>query len=364
MTLDKVLFTLAVNAFEGNFGATHAAASTEQILGALLKPTSGITRLAWGEGIFNQHIESVVSLACLENYDFPALIHDIATDRPAAVWDKERHLLKDEGTADEAPAPSGADAINKVTYRTPDMMLGSAQDYLAGELGGPEHLWQASLGPEAVVFVNHPANAATDKDTLPNFWVGNGVRPRIAQHGDVLIALYDLTRHDHRMPFTHAYFPIYAFDDYAVQQNEVGQTWAFAQKDDGYIGLTASQAMTLMESGPGAYRELRAEGRQCVWICQTGRRALDGDFEAFQEKLLNLSMKVSDLSFHGSTLRDERVDFDWEGPLTVNGEIIPITGFKHYENNYTIAELMTGEMLIGLGDVGMRLRFDRDLEDT
>jgi hypothetical protein len=358
VTLDKALFTLAINAFEGNFGATHGAASTEQILGGLLKPTSGITRLLWGEGIFNHGIESVVSLACLENYEFPALIHDIATDRPAAVWDKERHLLKDEGNVDKA----SGDEINKVTYRTPDTMLGSAQDYLAGELGGSEHLWQASLGPEAVVFVNHPANAATGTDTAPNFWVGNGARPRIAQHGDVLIALYDLTRHDHRMPFTHAYFPLYAFDDYALRENSAGHVWAFAKKDDGYIGLTASQPLTLMERGPGAYRELRAQGDPCVWVCQTGRRAIDGTFDAFQTRLLELTMDLGDLGFHGSTLRDARVDFDWEGPLTVNGERIPITGFKHYENNYTIAELMTGEMLIGLDEMGMRLRFDRDLD--
>lgn len=358
VTLDKMLFTLAVNAFEGNFGSTHATATTEQIQGALLKPTSGITRMLWGEGIYNPHIESVVSLACLENYEFPTLIHDIATDRPEAVWDKERHIITDERSPDDATE------INKVTYKTPDMMLGSVQDYRAGESGGPEHLWQASLGPEAVVFVNHPANAVTAGDHVPNFWLGNGVMPRIAQHGDVLLALYDLTQTSAPMAFTHAYFPLYAFDDYALRQNDAGLTWAFARKGDGYLGLAASQPLTLMETGPGAYRELRADGPQCVWICQMGRRAIDGDFDAFQGRLLAQEMRVDGLGFHGSTLRDESVDFAWEGPLTVNDEVVPITGFKHYENNYTIADLGTGQMLIGLDDVGMRLRFDRSLEDT
>jgi hypothetical protein len=358
VTLDKILFTLAVNTFEGSFGATHAAVSTEAIKGALLKPTSGITRLLWGAGIFNRHIAGVVSLACLENYEFPGLIRDIATAAPPAVWNKERHLLA------ETTAPSDADAIDKVTYITPDTMLGSAQDYRAGAPGGSEHLWQAGLGPEAVVSVNHPANAVTAGDHIPNFWLGNGARPRIAQHGDALIALYDLTRHDHRMAFTHAYFPISAFDDYALRQNEAGQTWAFARKGDGYIGLTASQPITLLESGPGAYRELRVDGRQCVWLCQTGRRVIDGDFDTFQKSLLDLEMHLDDLRFHGSTLRNETVDFSWEGPLTVDGEVIPITGFKHYENNYTIAELMTGQMLIGFGELGMRLRFGQAIEDV
>ena len=46
--------------------------------------------------------------------------------------------------------------MNKVTYRTPDYMLCSAQDYRAGEAGLNEHIWQATLSPSAVVFVNHP----------------------------------------------------------------------------------------------------------------------------------------------------------------------------------------------------------------
>jgi hypothetical protein len=95
-----------------------------------------------------------------------------------------------------------------------------------------------------------------------------------------------------------------------------------------------------------------------------GRRAIDGDFDTFQGRLLAQGMRVDGLGFHGSTLRDESVGFAWEGPLTVNGEVVPITGFKHYENNYTIADLRTGQMRIGLDDVGMRLRFDRSLEDT
>ena len=39
-----------------------------------------------------------------------------------------------------------------MTYKTPDYMLCSAQDWLPGELGYQQHIWQATLGPDAVVF--------------------------------------------------------------------------------------------------------------------------------------------------------------------------------------------------------------------
>ena len=39
-------------------------------------------------------------------------------------------------------------------------MLSSAQDYHPGAKGSREHIWQATLGPAAVVFVTHPANSS------------------------------------------------------------------------------------------------------------------------------------------------------------------------------------------------------------
>jgi hypothetical protein len=206
------------------------------------------------------------------------------------LWNRECHVLEDGTTSDKK-------VVNKVTYRTPDYLLASAQDYYPGDHGTQEHIWQATLGSEAVVYVTHPACATQGEGHTPGFWLGNVRLPRVAQWKDALIAVYNLPEDDW-MGYTHAYFPAYAFDAYAIRKNAQEQTWAFAQKDAGYIALTTSQEMTWMTNGPGAYRELRAYGQETVWCCQMGRAALDGDFATFQERVLAQPLTFEQLAVH------------------------------------------------------------------
>jgi hypothetical protein len=88
-----------------------------------------------------------------------------------------------------------------------------------------------------------------------------------------------------------------------------------------------------------------------------GRAALDGDFSAFQDKVLALDVAFEELSVRCATLRGETLTFGWEGPLMRNGKEEPITGFKHYDNPYCVADLPTSEMEIRHGGQAMRLDF-------
>jgi len=56
-------------------------------------------------------------------------------------------------------------------------------------------------------------------------------------------------------------------------------------------------------------------------------------------------------------LRGEALAFGWEGPLSVNGREQPITGFRHYENPYCVADLPVSQMEIRFGDWLLRLDF-------
>jgi hypothetical protein len=154
------------------------------------------------------------------------------------------------------------------------------------------------------------------------------------------------------MGFTHAYFPIYAFDEYALRDG-----WAFARKGAGYLALTAARGMELMTRGDHACRELRSYGQSNVWLCHMGRAAQDGGFGQFQEKILALDVAFEGLSVRCTSLRGDALAFGWEGPLLKNGEDQPITGFKHYDNPYCQAELAASHMDIGFGDQVMRLNF-------
>ena len=205
--LDKMLFLLAANSFKGVFGSSRGATSASHLFGGYLEATAGVAKLMWGMGVFNHHIGAVVTLACLEDYELPVMLQTIAADLPPdGLWSREHHA---PGTATEG--------VYTATYKTPDGMLSSALDYRPGQPGAEEHIWQATLGPGATVFVTHPVCSSLDDARRPNFWRGNGVLPRVAQWRDALIALYALPDDDW-MGFTHAYFPAYAFDEHVTSR--------------------------------------------------------------------------------------------------------------------------------------------------
>jgi hypothetical protein len=309
--------------------------------------------MLWGMGAFNTHVRGAVGLATAQ-YELPMVIYNIGTALPEELWNRERHAGELEQWCDLATGPW---EVNKVTYKTPDYMLSSAQDYHPGESGVQQHIWQATLGPDAVVFVNHPPCVSLEGSHRPNFWHGNVVLPRVAQWKDVLVDVRKLPENDW-MGFTHAYFPVAAFDAHAFRENEQGHTWAFAQKGDGYLAITATQGLEFVTRGDSAYRDLRSYGAHNVWLCHMGRAALDGDFTAFQDKVLALDLAFEGLSVSSQTLRGQVLAFGWEGPLTLDGEEQALSGFKHYDSTYCVAEMPAKEMFITDGQQAMRLDFD------
>ncbi len=316
--MDKVALTMALNSYQGAFGSTHSQVDLHRITTAKLAPTSGLNRLLFGMGVYNQHLGGLVAVAGSTYEPAPSIV-DVATDSPEEMWNRERH---------RTDAWQGE--VNKVTYRTADYMLSSTQDYRPGAPGDREHIWQATLGPEALVFVTHPARFGERNVVLPSFWTGNARLPRVAQWKDALIALYQLPADDW-MGLTHAYFPTEAFDE-----AEIRDTWAFARQGEGYIALYASTGLSLTTTGPYAYRELRSEGEQAVWLVQMGRAALDGDFDAFKENVRALNVEVEGLNVRFETLRGEVLTFDWQGSLRRDGEVESLSGFNHYENPYLL----------------------------
>ena len=353
IVMDKMFFAMALNSFKGVFGSTHGRGYASMIKGAYLEATSGISRLMWGLGVLNHRIMGAVSLACTEHYELPSIIRDIAVASPQELWSRERHA----GHLDEAvDCATGAWEVNKVTYKTPDYMLCSAQDYRPGQQGLQEHIWQATMGPGAVVFVTHPPCVSEDGSHRPSFWAGNVVLPRVAQWRDVLVAIHSLPEDDW-MGFTHAYFPLYAFDEHVLCDDLHGNSWAFARKGEGYLALSAANGLELIERGDNAFRELRSYGPHNIWLCHMGRAAVDGTFGEFQDAILALDPKYEGLSVQTATLRDASLAFAWEGSLLVNGVEQPITGFKHFDSPYCEADWPAATMDIRSSEGIMRLEF-------
>ncbi len=331
--MDKLFYSLALNSFRGAFGSTHGRADVPSISSARLEPTSGICRLMWGMGAFNEHVRGSVSLACADAYELPAIISDIARDgvapgQPTDIWSKERHA----GASEQGPDRSLRSwEVNKVTFKTPDYMLSSAQDYRPGQPGAQEHIWQATMGPEAVVFVTHPPCMSEHDAHRPNFWRGNHILPRVAQWRDVLIALYRLSADD-PVGFTHAYWPAHAFDEAVLHDH-----WALARKDSAYVALYAQGGLEFVRTGPSAYRELRSYGKRNAWLCHMGRAEQDGSWAEFQDRVLAIEVQCEEAA-RLTTLRGDELTFGWEGPLLVSGQVQAITGFWHYDSPYCVTD--------------------------
>jgi hypothetical protein len=343
--MDKLLFLLGLNSFKGVFGASRGLSSTPSLFGGYLEATSGVSKLLLGMGVVNDAVRATVSVACMQEYELPVMLQVIAADLPEeGIWNREHHGLE------------GGDGVDPVSYKTPDFLLSSVQDYKPGEPGSREHVWQATLGHGATVFATHPTCSSLEDARSPNFWLGNGVLPRVVQWHDALVALYRLPEDDW-MGFTHAYFPVHAFDEVVLPE---GAGWAFARKGDGYLALWASRELTFIRTGHSAYRELRAYGPHTAWLCQMGRAALDGDFAAFRERILSLSVSVEGLGVRWTTLRGDMLEVGWQGPCLRNGEPLPLRTASHLESPYCVAEFPASVMDIRRDDVVMRLKLADD----
>jgi len=321
---DKIFLSVAINSFKGCFGSTHGRTAVDYVKDARNEPMAGLAYIGWGIGIL-EHADSAAAIA-FAHYEVPEVIQSIALDQPEAMWGRERTGL------DPIIEKRGVPPVDKVTFKTPDFMLASAQSWRPGESGYQQHIWQATLASDAAVFVTHPACISENGNRRPNFWMGNQTLPRVSQWKDSLIAIYRPRPNDW-LQWSHAYFPTFAFDEWKLEGD-----WAFARVGKGYLALRTQNGLRLIERGNSAMRELRSTGSDNVWLCQMGRYALDGNFASFQAKVRSLKVEFGKLCVKWENLRGEQLAFGWEEPLLLDGKEQPIENFPHFDTPYARAQ--------------------------
>ncbi len=345
IVIDKVLVTLSLDSFQGVYGAGQIATNGVAVVpDGHVSPLAGVARLMWGIGAWNQHLAAPVSMCSCQGYQQPPLIAALATEPdPAGMWASERQPVAIEN-ADDPPQ-----TLHKAIYRTPDYLLCSAQDFQPGQRSQGGQSWQATLGAGATVFVNHPAAGDLDQAGRGGFW-RSGLLPRVAQHRDLLIALYALPESD-PSGFTRAYFPTFAFDEH-----QLGKEWAFAAKGDAYIALGCSEPLELVQEGPAAYRELRATGHNVAWLCQMGRKADYDSFANFRKRVLAARFTYDRLSLSYRQLQGDTVTFDWNSALVVNGEAQQLQSANHYEGPNCVTDSWpASQMVVVHGEQAIQL---------
>lgn len=262
--LHKIFFVIACQSYRGTHGSTHGRCYVTGLKSGRVENTSSLQRIAWGMGIFNGETRATGLLALAQRYRMPEVIQHIGADMPEALTTYARSSAEYRPQFD---LQRGRWDVRTITRRTPDYMLSAAIDYRPGTMGIQEHLWQATLGPEAVVFTTYPGNSQEHGNARPNFWAGSARLPRVAMIDRTVFCLYRFEP-GVGLGFSHAYFPTAMLDEYRI-----AGMWAFARKGAGYLALCGDGDLVLTGTGYHAAQELRSRGSGQVWMCYAGRSA-------------------------------------------------------------------------------------------
>lgn len=210
--------------------------------------------------------------------------------------------------------------VDTYTWRTPNVMLSTAQDWRPGQRGEQDHIWQATIDPDTLVFTQHPrvpVSSADDASDNTSHWTGDGGIPRSAQVENVNISLYDpsyegdggvgtgsysFTYED----YTHAWFPTEHFDE-VVQQDG----WTIGRKDDAYIALWSARPTEWRQYAEGEFtRDLKEDfdlvapgGPNNAWITEVAEA---GDYDSFESFVQAIT-----------ATKPEAAGVDSDGPITV-----------------------------------------------
>lgn len=305
---DRVLLSLACNSWHGIHGSAHGRSYIQTLRSARLEETSPLSWGLFGVGCLNEAVLlPAVVAASAQRYRVPEVARSIVAAEPDEFWAVQRYRGEYRFEHDLLARPFGSDTV---IFRTPHVLLASAQDYRPGLPGLQEHIWGATLGPEAQVFVTHAPNASFSPSARPNAWAGNRELPRVRQHRDVLLGLYRL-RPDDPTGLTHAWFPTTQLDEWVVSG-----VWTVGRLGDGYVALACAGGAELVTTGRDALQELRPRGNGRAWVCVVGDAPRDGDLAAF---VASLPAPTFGPDAVGVRRRGRDHELTWDGPFLVDG---------------------------------------------
>ncbi|KPL09715.1 MAG: hypothetical protein AMS26_22515 [Bacteroides sp. SM23_62] len=401
--IDVLMFEMSLHNYYGVFGSTHGRAYARNIKGGWHEGTSPIMKLVFGMGVFNS-ISNMGAVALVtSSYRCPSIIEDIASDYSRPIRCRQRHSMniedapkyglsytseedcyfywsiadftnpriidltveitnkygiihddhydnhiekyynnRDEETVLPDIDPHARPEVNIETYRTADWLLSCAQDFRKGKPGYQQHIWQATMGIDAVVYTNHPGS--DNERTRPNYWAGNGLMPRAAQYKNTLICVYHIPPDD-PFPFSHAYFPRRAFDEVVEKDH-----WIFGRKGDGYIGIYSQHPGQWVPDDAGHKNEFKVPNPDNIWICEMGSKKEWNDFLGFVDAVTSHYVKCNDLRIRYHSPSQGEIRFGWSEPLQVQGENISLREYKRFDNPYCQSDFNLSEILIKYKD--------------
>ncbi len=278
--------------------------------------------------------------------------------------------------------------VNTYTWRSPDAMLSSAQDYRPGMRGEQYHAWQATLDGEALVFTTLPGNEprpGTDSkwEDGDMYWTGEAAMPRTAQQGRVALNLYAPAyaapdggpfKSLSYLPMTHAWFPTERFDEVRQRGN-----WTLGRKGDGYVALWSWRPVHWRPHDPAQVPtggltkdfDLVADGgADNVWITEVGDAKQWGSLDAFSQAVTTAPITVTprpakaqgvpggfDVGYTSPS--EGQLSFSSDGPLTVDGQDQALGDYPRMDNPWTTVPFGTRKMTVRDGTFSLTLDTER-----
>lgn len=375
MAIDLILADMVVDSFRGIYGTPHGRAHARYIFGNIGEPTRPIQWLLFGTASPYEILSYGALSLATSTYSPPAVIVSIACDSTSSFEHIERHPLVVKrtyrtpdymlsGLLSEAVGPPTEDLLPRDIVQKPPNRVGQVrQKFIHSAIPGRSsyqvHAWQATLGKEVIAFTSQPATF--DIISKPNMWCGQYACPKIFQHKSVLVALHNLDAapklpDDIRLHFSHAYFPRDNFDQVIEKNN-----WIIGQKGDGYLALYCAIPYDWAPGSLYADREIRAYGTRNAWICQMGRKAIDGDFEEFVSRVTAAKViyNPQEPGITYNSPREGKISVYWDQLTTINGKKVNIPNNWRFRGPFAESKHMSGYYRFQYGDEVLELDFNR-----
>ena len=254
------------------------------------------------------------------------------------------------------PQPNGV-AIqrgNTYTFKTKDFSLYSIQSYHPGMYGDQHHVNGMNIGNSFSVFHTHPAVEADIKKQSPDYWVGYGHLPYVAQDSSVSLAIYNIPpkkgfMEEALLDYTHAYFPKDKFDSVYVNKN-----YAFGKKGDTYCAIITRNALHFRDNTTD---DLLQPGKQTFWIIEAGSKDQDESYSNFcnrvKNNLLNFEPQNLVLNY---TSKQKNYKLEFKADFWLNDKKIDVN-YDRFESPYSTVKRKPKTVQIKFNNKSLYLDF-------
>ena len=244
---------------------------------------------------------------------------------------------------------------NTYTYKTRDYSLYAVQNYHPGDYGDQHHVNGMNIGNVTSIFHTHPALEKDVKRQSPNYWVGYGHLPHVAQDSSVSMAIYNVPvkkgiLEADLLDYTHAYFPSQLFDTSFVKSN-----YAFGKSGEAYFVFITKNALSYRN---GTTDDLIQEGKRAFWITEAGSKTVDGSFEDYYKRI-----KSNKITFDEESLilkyisQGKMYKLKFGEDFYLNGKLVNID-YPRYDSPYTQVKKKDKTMTYSFNEKSLFLDFE------